>query len=55
MIGDDPVRYRVLADRIGARGFRRRGNEGFEQVGLLIVVAALHDGGDALKPHAGVD
>ncbi len=33
----------------------RLGDQCLERVGVVIVVHALHDGGDALQPHTGVD
>ena len=55
MIGDDAMAWLGLA--LGRHaGERHRGrNQRLEQVDLVIVVGALQHGGDALKPHAGVD
>ena len=55
VIGDDPVGDLVRAIRIGARGLRRRRDQGAKEVDLVIVVGALEHGGGALQPHAGVD
>ncbi len=55
MVGDDAVAHPVrpvwgLAGELG-----RGEDEGAQDVGVVIVVLALKDGGDALEPHAGVD
>ena len=55
MIGDDAMAWLGLALG-GNAGERHRGrDQRLEQVDLVIVVGALQHGGDALKPHAGVD
>ena len=55
MIGDDAVAWLGLALG-GNAGERDRGRDQRpEQIDLVIVVGALQDGRDALKPHAGVD
>ena len=55
MVGDHPVGRQRLACRPGAGGGFRRGDQGAEQVHVVIVVHALQHGGDPLQPHAGVD
>jgi hypothetical protein len=55
MVGDDPVAGLALARRVGPGELARRGDQRLERVRLVIVVGALHDGGDPLQPHAGVD
>ena len=55
MVGDDAMAWLGLALG-GNAGERHRGrDQRLEQVDLVIVVGALQHGGDALKPHAGVD
>ena len=44
-----------LRDAIKAGRFCRGGKQVAEQVDFVVGVDALHDGGDALWPHAGVD
>ena len=55
MVGDDPVAEHRLALGGDAGSFDRSGDDVAEQVHIVIVGDALHDGGDALQPHAGVD
>ena len=55
VIGDDAVAGLLVADRFGAGQFLRRVDQRFERVSVVIVGHALHDGGDPLEPHAGVD
>jgi hypothetical protein len=55
VVGDHPVRDRVLAVGRRVRGGGRRLDERAERVGVVVVVHALKDGGDALEAHAGVD
>ena len=55
MVGDDAVTGLggALGSRVGQR--LALGDQCFENVGVVIVVDALQDGGDPLEPHAGVD
>ena len=55
MVGDDAVAGAGLALGLDAGQLFRGRDQGAEQVGVVIVVHALQDGGDALQPHAGVD
>jgi hypothetical protein len=55
MIGDHAVAGLLLAFCLDAGQLLRCGDQRLERVGIIIVVHALHDGGDALQPHAGVD
>ena len=55
MIGDDAVACPHRAVRIDAGGVGDGADQGAEQVDLEIGVHALHQGRDALQPHAGVD
>ncbi len=55
MIGDDAMARLVVAGGRGAGRLARGGDQRLEQVDIVIVVHALHDGGDALDAHAGVD
>ena len=55
MVGDDAVRgalrpVGIDAGQVGAGADKRP-----EKIDVVIVVHALQHGGDALKPHAGVD
>jgi hypothetical protein len=38
-----------------SRDVRRRGDQPLEEIDVVVAVHALHDGGDALEAHAGVD
>ena len=55
MVGDDPVRDVVFALRLRPRSLGGSPDQGLEQVDVVIVVGALHDGGGAFQSHAGVD
>src|SRR3989338_2091279 len=55
MVGDDPMRYGVIAVGGGFARLGRSVDQRPDQVGLVVVVSALHDGGDPLQSHAGVD
>jgi hypothetical protein len=55
MVGDDAVAHLVLAIGAGLGEFGRGLDQRPHQVDVVIVVLALHHGGDALKPHAGID
>ena len=55
MIGDHPVAGLVVAGGGGAGQRPGFGDQRLEQVDIIIVVHALHDGGDPFQPHAGVD
>ncbi len=55
MVGDHPVRGLGLALGLDPGQLDRRGDQGLEQVDVVVVVHALQHGGDALQAHAGVD
>ena len=55
MVGDDAVAGLVAAFGLDPGGLDTGADQGAEQVGLVIVVRALQQRGDALQPHAGVD
>src|SRR5438270_11660078 len=55
MIGDDAQRCLLGALGIGARQFRDRADQGYEQIDVVIVVLALQDSGDALETRPGID
>ena len=55
MIGDDAVRGGLRAARIDAGLLGHSADQRLHHVGVVIAGDALHDGGDALQPHAGVD
>ena len=55
MIGNHPVAGAVRALRPDAGRLHRGLDQRAEQVDVVIVVFALHDGGDTLEAHAGVD
>ena len=55
MIGDDAMAGHIVAGRGCAGEFDRSRDQVAEEIDVVIVVHALQHGGDALKPHAGVD
>ncbi|EGO96301.1 hypothetical protein APM_0875 [Acidiphilium sp. PM] len=55
MIRDDAVADLVRAVGIGVGDLGRGEDEGAQRVGIVVVVLALEDGGEALQAHAGVD
>ena len=55
MVGDDPVRHRMLSVGSDPRGLGRGQDQRAKQVDVVIVVLALQYRGDAFEPHAGVD
>ena len=55
VVGDDAVRGRGRAFRLHARGVFGRRDQGAEEIGLIVRLHALHDGGHAFQAHAGVD
>ena len=55
MIGDDAVAGRMRAVRGHARQVDGGRDQRAEEIDGVVVVGPLQDGGDALKPHAGVD
>jgi hypothetical protein len=55
MVGDHPVRGLAVAFRRHAGGMRHRLYERAEEIRVVVRVHALHDRGDALQAHAGVD
>ena len=55
VVGDDPMRHLVGAIGVGAGGVGRGLDQGAHEVGGIVVVGALQDGGYAFQPHAGVD
>src|SRR3546814_5604020 len=55
VVGDDPVRDRMLAVGRLIGGFGRGFDDGAQQVGVVVVVLTLQHGGEALEAHAGVD
>ena len=56
MIGDDAVADATVSPSALTPGrVDRARDQRAEQIGVVIVVHALQDGGDALQPHAGVD
>ncbi len=55
MIGDDPVRHAARAFRLDLGEIGDVGDDGAEQIDLVVVVGALQHRSDALQPHAGVD
>ena len=55
MVGDHTVVDILVAIGIAVRRMSRRLDQGFEQVGVIVIVAALQQRANTLKPHAGVD
>jgi len=55
VVGDHPVAHRLLAAVGHPAPLRHPVDDGAEGVGGVEVLDVLHDGGDAVKPHAGVD
>src|SRR5690606_29025303 len=55
VIGDDLVARRARALRLDAGRLDRGTDQRPEQVDVVIVVHALHDGRNALEPHARID
>ena len=55
VVGDHPVRHRVIAVGIGARTVGGSLDQRPQRVDRVVVVGALHEGGDPFQPHAGVD
>ena len=55
MVGDHPVRGAGLALGLDTRRLDRGGDQGLEEVDIVIVVLALQHGGDTLQSHARVD
>ena len=55
MVGDDPMRRRSLALGFHAGQLDAGGDQGLEQVDVIVGMHALQDGGQPLQPHAGVD
>ena len=55
VIGDDAVAGAMLALRRHADQIDGSRDQRLEQVDVVVVMDALHHGGDALQPHAGVD
>ena len=55
MVGNHPVRSGVVTFGLHpGKAFRGR-NQRLERVGVVIVMDALHDGGDAFEAHTGVN
>ena len=55
MVGDHPVRNRMLTVGRDARRIGRGQDQRAKQVDVVIVVLALQHRGDAFEPHAGID
>ena len=55
MVGNHAVAGHLVALRLCAGQLFRRIDQRLERVRIVIVVHALHDRRDALKPHAGID
>ena len=55
MVRNHPVMDILVAIRVNARRIGRGLDQRFEQVGVVIVVAALHQRRNAFQPHAGVN
>ena len=55
VIGNHTVRDRVRAFRLGAGGLGGGMDQRLQEIDPVVVVRALHDGGNALQAHAGID